>query len=100
MIIQFGHSVCLVGVEFSALMKDFIDNFDEKIQLILFLNMHQFKYAFLVFENYGGVGIDAANHMAEIWDEYLPIYEKLHELVDWYKKEADACDAEGKVGYV
>ena len=30
--------------------------------------------------------------MAEIWDEYLPIYETLHELVDGYKKEAGACD--------
>ena len=83
-----------VGVlNFSALMKDFIDNFDENNPVDLVLEYAPVQYAFLVFENYGGVGIDAANHMAEIWDEYLPIYEKLHELVDWYKKEADACDA-------
>jgi hypothetical protein len=83
-----------VGVlNFSALMKDFIDNFDENNPVDLVLEYAPVQYAFLVFENYGGVGIDAANHMAEIWDEYLPIYEKLHESVDWYKKEADACDA-------
>lgn len=82
-----------VGVlNFSALMNDFIEGFDEKNPVDLILEYAPVQYAFLLFENYGGIGIDSARHMAEIWDEYLPIYETLHELVDWYKKEADACD--------
>ena len=82
-----------VGVlNFSALMNDFIEGFDENNPVELILEYAPVQYAFLLFENYGGVGIDSARHMAEIWDEYLPIYETLHELVDWYKKEADTCD--------
>lgn len=82
-----------VGVlNFSALMNDFIENFDENNPKDLIMEYAPMQYAFLLFENYGGVGIDSARHMAEIWDEYLPIYETLHELVDWYKKEADKCD--------
>lgn len=82
-----------VGVlNFSALMNDFIENFDENNPKDLVMEYAPMQYAFLLFENYGGVGIDSARHMAEIWDEYLPIYETLHELVDWYKKEADKCD--------
>lgn len=82
-----------VGVlNFSALMNDFIEGFDENNPVELILEYAPVQYAFLLFENYGGIGIDSARHMAEIWDEYLPIYETLHELVDWYKKEAGACD--------
>ena len=82
-----------VGVlNFSALMNDFIEGFDENNPVDLILEYAPVQYAFLLFENYGGIGIDSARHMAEIWDEYLPIYETLHELVDGYKKEADACD--------
>jgi predicted RNA-binding protein with EMAP domain len=82
-----------VGVlNFSALMNDFIENFDENNPKDLIMEYAPMQYAFLLFENYGGVGIDSARHMAEIWDEYLPIYETLHELVDWYKNEADKCD--------
>lgn len=82
-----------VGVlNFSALMNDFIEGFDENNPVDLILEYAPVQYAFLLFENYGGIGIDSARHMAEIWDEYLPIYETLHELVDGYKKEAGACD--------
>ena len=82
-----------VGViNFSALMKDFIDGFDENNPVDLVLEYAPTQYAFLLFENYGGIGIESAKHMAEIWEEYLPIYETLHELMDWYKKESDACD--------
>ena len=82
-----------VGVlNFSALMNDFIEGFDENNPVDLILEYAPVQYAFLLFENYGGIGIDSARHMAEIWDEYLPIYETIHELVDGYKKEADACD--------
>ena len=82
-----------VGVlNFSALMNDFIESFDENNPKDLIMEYAPTQYAFLLFENYGGVGIESARHMGEIWDEYLPIYETLHELVDWYKNEADKCD--------
>lgn len=82
-----------VGVlNFSSLMQDFIDNFDEENPVDLVLEYMPVQYIFIVFENYGGVGIESARKMAEIWDEYLPIYEKLHELVDEYNKEAKMCE--------
>lgn len=82
-----------VGVlNFSALMNDFIESFDENNPKDLIMEYAPMQYAFLLFENYGGVGIESARHMAEIWDEYLPIYDTLHELVDWYKNEANKCD--------
>ena len=79
-------------VNFSALMDDFINGFDENNPVDLVLEFPPIQYAFLVFENYGGKGIEDAKKMAEIWDEYLPIYEKLHELVDQYNAEVKACE--------
>ena len=82
-----------VGVlNFVALMEDFIKGFDEANPVDLVLEYAPMQFAFLMFENYGGVGVDSANRMAEMWDEYLPIYEKLHEHVDWYNNEAHKCD--------
>ena len=82
-----------VGVlNFSALMKDFLDKFDDNNPVDLVLDFGATQYIFLVFEKYRGHGINDANHMAEIWDEYVPIYEKLHEHVDWYSAENKACE--------
>ena len=82
-----------VGViNFSAEMEDFIEKFDENNPVDLVLSYGPMQYAFLMFENYGGRGIEDAKHMAEIWEEYLPIYETLHELIDWYKNEVDMCE--------
>ncbi len=79
-------------LNFSALMKDFIDSFDEKNPVELSLPYAPMQYAFILFDGFSGKGIEEANHMAEIWEEFVPIYDKLHELVDWYKSEVDACE--------
>ena len=82
-----------VGVfNFSALMDDFINGFDEDNPVDLVLEYGPMQYIFLVFDKYAGQGIEQAKKMAEIWDEYLPIYEKLHELIDWYNEEQKACN--------
>lgn len=75
-----------VGVlNFHALMKDFLDGFDDENPVPLVLEYGAMQFAFLMFENYGGVGVESAEWIAENWEEYLPIYEKLHELSDWYE---------------
>ena len=82
-----------VGVlNFSDLLNEFIKNFDENDPKELSLEYSPVQYAFILFENYAGFGYDAAKHMAEIWDEYLPIYERLHELVDEYKAETQKIE--------
>lgn len=82
-----------VGVlNFSDLLNEFIKNFDENNQKELSLEYSPVQYAFILFENYAGFGYEAAKHMAEIWDEYLPIYERLHELVDEYKAETQKIE--------
>lgn len=82
-----------VGVlNFSDLLNEFIKNFDENNPTELAMEYAPVQYAYILFENYAGFGYDAAKHMAEIWDEYLPIYEKLHELVDEYKAAVEKVD--------
>ena len=66
-------------------MGDFIEAFDEANPVPLVLEYGAMQFAFIMFANYGGVGIDSAEWIAENWEEYLPIYEKLHELTDWYE---------------
>lgn len=82
-----------VGVlNFSDLLNEFIKNFDENNPKELSLEYSPVQYAFILFENYAGFGYESAKHMAEIWDEYLPIYERLHELVDEYKAETQKIE--------
>lgn len=82
-----------VGVlNFSDLLNEFIKGFDENDPKELALEYAPVQYAFILFENYAGFGYEAAKHMAEIWDEYLPIYERLHELVDEYKAETQKVE--------
>ena len=82
-----------VGVlRFSELMDNFIKDFDENNPVDLVLEYQPTQYAYLLFKDYGGVGIKDATHMAEIWDEYLPIFEVLYEHMEWYKKEMDMCN--------
>lgn len=78
-----------VGVlNFSDLLNEFINGFDEENPKDLSLEYAPVQYAYLLFENFAGFGYDGAKHMAEIWDDYVNVYDKLHELVDWYKAEA------------
>jgi len=77
---------------FSAMMNDFIEAFDENNPVDLVLDYMPMQYIFLVFENYSGEGLKDAQKMFDMWDEFVPIYDKLHELVDWYNNEVKACE--------
>jgi hypothetical protein len=82
-----------VGVlNFKAHMDDFINTFnpDEPKDLVLDYMATQFTHIML--ENYGGVGIESANWMAENWEEYLPIYETVHEHIESYNAEHKRCE--------
>jgi hypothetical protein len=50
------------------------------------------QFIYIMLENYAGVGIDSANWMAENWEEYLPIYETVHEHIDSYNAENSKCE--------
>ncbi len=50
------------------------------------------QFCMLMFENYAGFGLEAAKKMAEMWDEYVPIYDTLRDHVEWYNKEAKMCE--------
>ena len=80
-----------VGViNFCALMDDFIKDC-EKEEKDLVLEYGPMQFACLMLENYMGKGLEDAKHMAEIWDQYVPIYDTLKELVNWYNSEVEAC---------
>lgn len=82
-----------VGVlNFHALMQDFIDGFKEDEPADLALEYGAMEFAYLMFSKRGGVGIESANEAAEENDEFIPIFDKLHELHDWFevqKKKAE-----------
>ena len=81
-----------VGVlRFDDQIAQFINEFDENNPDDLVFDFGTLQYIFLVFDKYKGCGIESARHMAEIWDEYVPIYDRLHELVDWYTNENNKC---------
>lgn len=81
-----------VGVtNFSALIDTFIKECEEDPKDLV-LEYGPLQFAFLMFENYAGVGLSAAKHMAEIWNEYVPIYDTLRGHVEYYNKEAKEID--------
>ena len=78
-----------VGViNFSEYITTFI-NECEKEPKDLVMEYGPMQFAFLMLDNRMGHGLEDAKHMAEIWDEFVPIYDTLHELDDWYKKEVE-----------
>lgn len=82
-----------VGVlNFKALMDDFISGFNEDEPVDLVLDYMATQFIYIMLENYAGVGIDSANWMAENWEEYLPIYETVHEHIDSYNAENSKCE--------
>lgn len=50
------------------------------------------QFCFVAFNNYCGIGLEGANHMAEIWDEYIAIYDVLRDHIEFYKKEVENCN--------
>lgn len=81
-----------VGViNFSEFIDKFIAEAEaEKKDLVMEYGPMQFAY--LMFENYAGIGIEAAKKMAELWDEYVPIYDTLRGHVEWYNAEVKECE--------
>lgn len=78
-----------VGViNFSDYITKFIEE-AEKEPKDLTMEYGPMQFAFLMLENYAGFGLDAAKKMAEMWDEYVPIYDTLREHIEWYQKETE-----------
>lgn len=89
---SFWEGRMFVGVlRFDDQIAQFINEFKEDDPVDLILDFGAVQYIFLVMDKYKGQGIEAARHMGEIWDEYVPIYDRLHELVDWYNEENNKC---------
>ena len=51
------------------------------------------QFCYLMLENYAGHGLEDAKKMAEMWDEYVPIYDTIREHIEWYKNEVKMCEA-------
>ena len=82
-----------VGViNFCAMIDDFINNFDENNPVDLVMEYGPMQFAQIMFSNYSGNGLEEAKHMAEIYDEFIPIHDKLHEITDWYDAERNKCE--------
>lgn len=75
-----------VGIlRFHAQMEDFINSFDENNPVDLVLDYGAMQFAYLMFKDFGGIGLESANWMAENNEEFVPIMDKLHEHNDWYE---------------
>lgn len=74
---------------------DYIDNFIkecEEEEKDLTMEYGPMQFCFLMFENYAGFGYESAKRMAEMWDEYVPIYDVLRDHVEYYNKEVKECE--------
>lgn len=81
-----------VGViNFSEYINGFITECEKEAKDLV-LEYGPMQFAYLMFENYAGKGIEDAKKMAEMWDEYIPIYDTLRTHVEWYNKEVKECE--------
>ena len=81
-----------VGViNFSELITKFIDEC-EKEPKDLVMEYGPLQFCMLMFENYAGFGLESAKKMAEMWDEYIPIYDTLKDHVEFYNNEVKQCE--------
>jgi hypothetical protein len=64
----------------------------EKEPKDLVLEYPPLQFCMLMLENYAGFGIESAKKMAELWDEYVPIYDTIRDHIEWYNKEAKMCE--------
>lgn len=64
----------------------------EKAPTDLIMEYGPMQFCFVSFQNYCGKGIEGANHMAEIWDEFIAIYDVLRDNVEYYNKEVEKCN--------
>lgn len=82
-----------IGIcNFSALMGDFIGGYTESEPNELVLDYGALQFIDIILSNYGGVGIESAKWMADNWDEYVPIYDHIHGLVEEIKNEQAMCN--------
>jgi hypothetical protein len=78
-----------VGViNFTDYITKFIEE-AEKEPKELTMEYGPMQFVFLMMENYAGFGLDAAKKFAEIWDEYVPIYDTLRDHIEWYRTETE-----------
>ena len=50
------------------------------------------QFCMLMLENYAGFGLEAAKKMAELWEQYVPVYDTIRDHIEWYNKEAKMCE--------
>ena len=88
-----------VGViNFSEYITKFIENFEKCEQEgdkkpLLTMEYGPLQFCYLMLENYAGHGLEDAKKMAEMWDEYVPIYDTIREHIEWYNNEVKMCEA-------
>ena len=81
-----------VGViNFTDLINKFIEEC-EKEPKDLTMEYGPLQFCMLMFENYAGFGLESAKKMAEMWDEYVPIYDTLKDHVEFYNNEVKQCE--------
>lgn len=74
---------------------DYIDKFIKECEAEpkdLTMEYGPLQFCYLMFENYAGFGLEAAKKMAEMWDEYVPIYDVLRDHIEYYNNEAKMCE--------
>lgn len=80
-----------VGVlNYVAEATEFLKKYEEEPQDYV-LNYPPAQFLYLMLENYQGTGYEEAVKMSQIWEEYVPIYDSLRDVVEWYNKEAEEC---------
>lgn len=88
-----------VGViNFSEYITKFIEDLEgtpeqEAVRKPLTMEYGPLQFCYLMLENYAGHGLEDAKKMAEMWDEYIPIYDTIREHVEWYNNEVKVCEA-------
>ena len=88
-----------VGViNFSEYITKFIAELEgtpeqEAVRKPLTMDYGPLQFCYLMLENYAGHGLEDAKKMAEMWDEYVPIYDTIREHIEWYNAEVKMCEA-------
>ena len=88
-----------VGViNFSEYITKFIEDLEgtpeqEAVRKPLTMEYGPLQFCYLMLENYAGHGLEDAKKMAEMWDEYVPIYDTIREHIEWYNNEVKVCEA-------
>ena len=65
----------------------------EAVRKPLVMEYGPLQFCYLMLENYAGHGLEDAKKMAEMWDEYVPIYDTIREHIEWYNNEVKMCEA-------